>query len=78
MRACFLFPFQNEYDQNAGTCLRRLFLAHFTTLLGWLLKFRNTDIVSLASPRVILEMPSAVFSVCQNRYQMLVFCWHVF
>ena len=45
---------------------------------GWLQKFRNTDIVSLASPRGILELPSAVFSVCQNRYQMLVFCWHVF
>ena len=45
---------------------------------GWLQKFRKTDIVSLASPREILELPSAVFSVCQNRYQMLVFCWHVF
>ena len=45
---------------------------------GWLQKFRNTDIVSLASPRGILEPPSAVFSVCQNCYQMLVFCWHVF
>ena len=78
MRACFVFPFQNEYDQNAGTCLRRLFLAHFTTLLRRLQKFCNTDIVSLASPRVILEMPAAVFSVCRNRYQMLMFCWHVF
>ena len=45
---------------------------------GWLQKFRNTDIVSLASARGILELPSAVFSVCQNRYQKLVFCWHVF
>ena len=27
---------------------------------------------------MILEPPSAVFSVCQNHYQMLVFCWHVF
>ena len=45
---------------------------------GWLQKFRNTDIVSLANPRGILEPPSAVFSVCQNYYQMLVFCWHVF
>ena len=43
---------------------------------GWLQKFCNTDIVSLASPRGILELPSAVFSVCQNHYQM--FCWHVF
>ena len=45
---------------------------------GWLQKFRNTDIVSLASPRVILELPSVVFSVCQNHYKKLVFCWHVF
>ena len=45
---------------------------------GWLQKFRNTDIVSLASPRGILELPSAVFPVCQNRDQKLVFCWHVF
>ena len=45
---------------------------------GWLQKFHNTDIVSLASLRVILEPPSAVFSVCQNRYQKLVFCWEVF
>ena len=45
---------------------------------GWLRKFHNTDIVSLASPRGIHEPPSVVFSVCQNRYQKLVFCWHVF
>ena len=45
---------------------------------GWLQKFHNTDIVSLASTRGILEPPSAVFSVCQNLYQKLVLCWHVF
>ena len=45
---------------------------------GWLQKFHNTDIDSLASPRVILELPTAVFSVCQNHYQKLVFCWEVF
>ena len=45
---------------------------------GWLQKFSNTDIVSLASTRGILEPPSAVFSVCQNHNQMLVFCWHIF
>ena len=45
---------------------------------GWLQKFRDTDIVSLASLREILEPPSVVFSVCQNHYQMLVFYWHVF
>ena len=71
MQACFLFPFQNEYD---GYMLK-LILPPFS---GWLQKFHNTDIVSLASTRGLLEPPSAVFSVCQNRYQMLVFCWHVF
>ena len=30
---------------------------------GWLQKFRNTDIVSLASARGILEPPSVVFSI---------------
>ena len=79
MWACFLFPFQNKYDQNVGTCWSRLFSAHFTTLFRMITKmFRNTDIVSLASARGILELPSVVFSVCQNCYQMLVFCWHVF
>ena len=28
--------------------------------------------------KVVPETPSAVFSVCQNCYQKLVFCWHVF
>ena len=37
MRACFLFPFQNEYDQYVGACLR-LFLAHFTTLFRMVTK----------------------------------------
>ena len=48
---------------------------HFS---GWLQKFRNTYIVSMAYAREILEPPSAVFSVCQNCYQNLVFCWDVF
>ena len=78
MRACFPFPFQNKYDQNAGTWWSRLFLAHLTTLFRMVTKFCNTYIVSLASPRGILELPSVVFSVCQNRCQKLVFCWYVF
>ena len=78
MRACFLFPFQNRYDQNAGTWWSRLFLALLTTLFRMVTRFHNTDIVSLASQRGILEPPSAVFSVCQNCDQKLVFCWHVF
>ena len=41
-------------------------------------KFDNTDIVPLASPRGILESCSAVFSIYQNLYQKLVFCWHVY
>ena len=76
MRACFLFPFQNEYD---GYMLKQIVFGSFYHLFqdGYK-KFRNTDIVSLASTRGILEPPSAVFSVYQNHYQMLVFCWHVF
>ena len=45
---------------------------------GWLQKFCNTDIVSLASARGILESPSVVFSLRKNLYQKLVFYWHVF
>ena len=77
MWACFLFPFQNKCDQNVGTWWCRLFLVHLTTLFRMVTKFCNSDIVSLASPRGILEPPSAVFSICQNLYQKLVFCWHV-
>ena len=78
MRACFLFPFQNKYNQNVGTWWSRLFWLIWPPFSGWLQKFCNTDIVSLASARGKLEPPSAVFSVCQNHYQKLVFCWHVF
>ena len=79
---CFLFLFQNEYE--CGYMLKLIFLAHFTTLFRMVTKnFRKTDILSMASPgngeiKVIPEPPSAVFSVCQNCYQKLVFCWHVF
>ena len=45
MWACFIFPFQNKYDQNAGTWWSRLFMAHFTTLKGWLKKFHISEIV---------------------------------
>ena len=54
------------------------FLFNWPLFSGWLQKFCNTDIVSLASPRGILELPSVVFPVYQNLYQKLVFCWHVF
>ena len=60
MRACFLFPFQNEYTTKMQVHAKAdcfwLILPPFS---GWLQKFRNTDIVSLASPRGILEPPSA-------------------
>ena len=78
MPACFLFPFQNKCDQNVGMWWCRLFLVHLTTLFRMVTKFHNSDIVSLASPRGILELPSTVFSVCQNLYQKLVLCWHVY
>ena len=44
MQACFLFPFQNEYEQNVGTCLRRLFLANFTTLTQCLFTKGNPSV----------------------------------
>ena len=72
----FSFPISEwiQWVHTEADCLW-LILPPFS---GWLQKFRNIDIVSLASTRGILEPPSAVFSVCQNHYQMLVFCWHVF
>ena len=75
MRACFLFPFQNEYD---GYMLKQIVFGSFYHPFQDGYKSSIIDIVSLASTRGILEPPSAVFSVCQNCYQMLVFCWHVF
>ena len=45
---------------------------------GCLKKFHISEIIYLAIPRGILESPSAVFSVCKNLYQKLVFCWHVY
>ena len=78
MWTCFLLSFQNKCNQNVGTWWCRLFLVHLTTLFRIVTKFLNSDIVSLASPRGILEPPSAVFSICQNLYQKLVFCWHVY
>ena len=71
----FSFPISEWIQVHAEADCFWLILPPFS---GWLQKFCNTDIVSLASPRGILEPPSAVFSVCQNCYQMLVFCWLVF
>ena len=53
------------------------FLVHLTTLFRMVTKFHNSAIVSLASPRGILELPSAVFSICQNLNQKL-FRWHIY
>ena len=70
--------FRNRFLGSASLDMIEAPSAVWPPFSGWLQKFRNTDIVSLASPRVILELPSVVFSVCQNHYQKLVFCWHVF
>ena len=76
MQACFLFLFQNEYE--CGYMLKSIvFGSFYHPFQDGYKKFRKTDIVSMAR-YLILEPPSAVFSVCQNHYQMLVFCWHVF
>ena len=75
----FSFPITEWIRPKWGYMLKQIvFGSFYHPFSGWLQKFCNTDIVSLASPRGILEPPSAVFSVCQNHYQMLVFCWHVF
>ena len=58
--------------------LKQIVFSSFYHPFQDIIQFQNTDILSLASARGILELPSAVFSVCQNRYQKLVFCWHVF
>ena len=83
MWACFLFPFQNECVHAEGTCWSRLFLAHFTTLFRMVTKISIKQIlfpwlIQAREIKVIPEPPSAVFSVCQNCYQKLVSCWHVF
>ena len=76
MRACFLFPFQNEYDRYM---LKQIVFGSFYHPFQDGYKSSVIQILfSLASTRGILELPSAVFSVCQNLYQMSVFCWHVF
>ena len=76
MRACFLILFQNEYE--CGYMLKSIVLGSFYhPFQDGYLKFRKTGIVSITR-YLILDLPSAVFSVCQNHYQMLVFCWHVF
>ena len=48
---------------------------------GWLQKSSVKQILFpwlVRARYFILEPASAVFSVCQNCYQKLVFCWHVF
>ena len=70
-------------NANAGTCWSRLFLAHFTTLFRMVTKISIKQIlfpwlVQAREIKVVPELPSAVFSVCQNCYQKLVSCWHVF
>ena len=75
MQACYFRINTTKMQIHAEADCFWLILPPFS---GWLQKFRNTDIVSLASAKGILEPPSVVFSVCQNCYQKLVFCWHVF
>ena len=75
MQACYFRINTTKMQVHAEADCFRLILPPFS---GWLQKFHNTDIISLAGVRGILEPPSAVFSVCQNHYQKLQFCWHVF
>ena len=51
MQACFLFPFQNEYDQKCGYMLKQIvFGSFYHPFQDGYKKFRKTDIVSVASP----------------------------
>ena len=78
---CFLFLFQNEYE--CRYMLKSIVFGSFYHPSGWLQKISVKQIlfpwlVQAREIKVIPEPPSAVFSVCQNCYQKLVFCWHVF
>ena len=82
MRALFSFPISEWILMrvHAEVDCFWLILPPFS---GWLQKISVKQIffpwlVQAREIKVIPELPSAVFSVCQNCYQKLVFCWHVF
>ena len=82
MRALFSFPISEWILMrvHAEVDCFWLILPPFS---GWL---QNISVKQIFFPwlvqareiEVVPEPPSAVFSVCQNCYQKLVFCWHVF
>ena len=82
MRALFSFPISEWILMwvHAEVDCFWLILPPFS---GWL---QNISVKQIFFPwlvqareiKVVPEPPSAVFSVCQNCYQKLVFCWHVF
>ena len=82
MRALFSFPISEWILMrvHAEVDCFWLILPPFS---GWLQKISVKQIffpwlVQAREIKVVPEPPSAVFSVCQNCYQKLVFCWHVF
>ena len=83
MRALFSFPISECISMRVHAEVD-CFLAHFTTLVRMVTKYISIKQIffpwlDLAREiKVVPEPPSAVFSVCQNYYQKLVFCWHVF
>ena len=82
----FIVNINKLYDFGkwlVGTCWSRLFLAHFTTLFRMVSKISVKQIffpwlVQAREIKFVPELPSAVFSVCQNCYQKLVSRWHYF
>ena len=82
MRALFSFPISEWILMrvHAEVDCFWLILPPFS---GWLQKISVKQIffpwlVQAREIKVVPEPPSPVFSVCQNCYQKLVFCWHVF
>ena len=86
MRALFVrlfILFQNEYECGIHAEVDCFWLILQPLGTGWL---QNISVKQIFFPwlvqareiKVVPEPPSAVFSVCQNCYQKLVFCWHVF
>ena len=82
MRALFSFPISEWILMrvHAEVDCFWLILPPFS---GWLQKISVKQIffpwlVQAREIKVVPEPPSAVFSVCQNCYQKLVFCSHVF
>ena len=82
MRALFSFPISEWILMRVHVEVDCFWLI-LPPFSGWLQKISVKQIffpwlIQAREIKVVPEPPSAVFSVCQNCYQKLVFCWHVF